>query len=149
MNQERLLRSVQRLSSVLSRLERQTAAASGVSVSQMRLLVYLEQSAEKGGGRLSDLAEDQGLALSTMTRNVTLLEEKGWVQRVTREDDRRVVTVSLTESGRQLAASLHGNSVARFAGAFRSFHPSDRVERAVAVDRVAEALERVDEDRKA
>lgn len=142
MSQDRLLRSVQRLSSVLSRLERQTAARQGVSVSQMRVLVCLGQEEAASGMSLSDLADDQGLALSTMTRNISLLEQKGWVRREPGREDRRIVTVSLTESGRVLAASLRENSVSRFSSAFSSFHPSDRVERAVAMDRVAQALER-------
>jgi DNA-binding MarR family transcriptional regulator len=144
MSQERLLRSVQRLSCVLSRLERQTAAQQGVSVSQMRVLIYLGQAEDQTGVRLSDLADDQGLALSTMTRNVSLLEQNGWVRREAGREDRRVVTVALTEPGRRLAASLRENSVARFSSAFRTFHPSDRIERAVAMDRVAEALERIE-----
>jgi len=142
MNQDRLLRSVQRLSSVLYRMERQTAARQGVSVSQMRVLVCLGRDEASAGMRLSDLADDQGLALSTMTRNVALLEQKGLVRREPGCDDRRVVTVLLTESGRALSSSLRENSVSRFSSAFSRFHPSDRVERAVAMDRVAQALER-------
>ena len=96
--------------------------------------------------RISDLAEDQGLAVSTMTWNLKLLEDKGWVRRVPGADDRRTVKVELTNGGREVAAKLSNTNVARFSHAFREFHPSDRVERAVALDRVAAALEKTEDE---
>jgi len=135
------LRSVQRLASALTKLERQAAAAAGVSVSQMRILLSLEQAGRNL--RISDLADDQGLAVSTMTRNLKLIEgEKGWVRRVPGVVDKRTVEIELTDVGREVAASLSDTNVAQFSRAFREFHPSDRVERAVALDRVAAALEK-------
>lgn len=145
MSETRLLRSVQRLANALSRLERQAAGASGVSVSQMRVLLSLDQSGEDGA-RISDLALEQGLAVSTMTRNLSLLERNGWVVRATGARDRRTVWIRLTASGRELAGTLSDSKVSRFSRAFSTFHPSDRVERAVALDRVAAALERADDE---
>lgn len=146
MSQTRLLRSVQRLANALARLERQVAAANGVSVSQMRVLRSLDQS-EQNGARISDLAGEQALAVSTMTRNLSLLERRGWIARATGASDRRTVWIRLTDSGRELAATLTDTSVARFSRAFSRFHPTDRVERAVALDRVAAALEKADYER--
>ncbi len=143
MTDTRLVRSVQRLASALARMERQAATSLGVSVSQMRILLTLEQAASRLV-RISDLAEEQGLAVSTMTRNLKLLEDKGWVSRVPGTDDRRTVQVALSDSGRELAARLSETNVARFSRAFREFHPSDRLERAVALDRVAAAIEKAD-----
>ena len=145
MSDERLLRSVQRLASALSKMERQAAAENGVSVSQMRVLLALGTETD-GGVRISDLAEDQGLAVSTMTRNLAGLERKGWVERRPGESDRRTVFVYLTDNGRLVAGTLGETNVARFGRAFGTFHPSDRVERAVALDRVAAAIEKSDED---
>ena len=67
-NDQRLFRSLKRLASALARLERQTAAENDVSVSQLRVLLFLAE--QDDGVRISDLAVDQGLAVSTMTRNV-------------------------------------------------------------------------------
>ncbi|MBI3180397.1 MAG: winged helix-turn-helix transcriptional regulator [Deltaproteobacteria bacterium] len=144
MSEERLLRSVRRLSAALSRLERQAAASRGVSVSQMRILMALHPVGD-GGVRVSDMAGDQGLAISTMTRNFALLERQGLVQRADDDADGRAVRVVLTEAGRALAQALNETTVAKFARAFRVFHPSDRIERAVALDRVAAALEQIDD----
>lgn len=142
MSEKRLLRSVQRLASALAKMERQAASGSGVSVSQMRVLLALE-IADGLGLRISDLAEDQGLAVSTMTRNIGLLERRGYVGRSQGESDRRTVLVQLTDAGRALAGNLGDTNVAKFSRAFGAFHPSDRVERAVALDRVAAAIEKV------
>lgn len=143
MSEGRLLHSVQRLAAALARLERQAAADGGVTVSQLRVLVYLDQTAD--GVRMSDLALDQGLAVSTMTRNVAVLARKGWVTRQAGGSDKRTVQVSLTEEGRRMAKSLQGVALGKLSRAFHAFHPSDRVERAVALDRVAAAIERVGE----
>lgn len=140
-SEARLLGSVQRLAAALARLERLAAAREGVTVSQMRVLIYLAHEAPAIGVTMGSLAEQQGLAISTMTRNISLLERKGWLQRVGGTIDRRTVLVTLSAAGEGLAERLEESVRHQFARAFRHFHPSDRVERAVAVGRVAAALE--------
>ncbi|OGQ91949.1 MAG: hypothetical protein A2289_15440 [Deltaproteobacteria bacterium RIFOXYA12_FULL_58_15] len=142
MSDQRLLRAVQRLASALTRLERQVAADVGVSVSQMRIVMSISQSGNPH--KVTDLAEEQGLAVSTMTRNLKLLEERGWLHRASGDEDRRTIHVGLTEKGRELAAQLSDTHVSRFDKAFDRFHPSDRIERAVALDRVAAAIEKTE-----
>ena len=144
MSDSRLVKSIQRLASALAKQERQTAGSFGVSVSQMRILMSLEQL--KGGTRISTLADEQGLAVSTMTRNLALLEDKGWVCRTSGETDKRTVEVRLSEPGREVAEKLSGTNIARFSRAFREFHPTDRMERAVALDRVAAAIESAEDE---
>jgi hypothetical protein len=58
--------------------------------------------------------------------------------------DRRTVLATLTESGHGISSRLTGSHESKLAKAFQAFHPSDRLERAVALDRVAEALEKTD-----
>ena len=146
MRDARLVRSLQRLATALGRLERQTAAGNDVSVSQLRVLTSLAAQGDPttdDGVRISDLAQEQGLAVSTMTRNVALLEKKGWVSRRVGAADRRTVIVALTDTGRERSARLRTSTLGSFARAFDAFHPSDSVVRAVALDRVAAALEKV------
>lgn len=138
---QRLVRSLKRLAIALARLERQTAADHDVSVSQLRILLFLAEQTR--GMRISDLADEQGLAVSTMTRNVDLLEKKGLITRQTGAEDRRTVMVELTARGQERSATLQQTTSGAFGRAFGGFHPSDRVERAVALDRVAAALEKV------
>jgi len=138
-NGKRLLRSVERLSTALAKLERRIAADGGVSISQLRILSHLSR---QGEARVSDMAQDLGLSVSTMTRNVAHLCRKGWLRRQVGAADKRTVRVSLTPNGREVSDGLQSSNTVELLNAFDAFHPTDRVERAVALDRVAAALEK-------
>ncbi len=138
----RLLRSVQRLGSAFARLERAAATAGAVTVPQLRLLHEL-QSCSDGGVTVGELAEQQGVAISTMTRNLAVLERAGLLARTPGEADRRTVRVALTAAGEARAAAVLTATLALLGDALAGFHPSDRIERAVALERVAAALERI------
>lgn len=58
--------------------------------------------ADRGRLTMSDFAEALGVSLSTATRTVERLIEKGLAIRSRIEDDRRVVRVELSEQGRKL-----------------------------------------------
>jgi DNA-binding MarR family transcriptional regulator len=138
----RLLRSVQRLGTAFGRLERMAASAHDVTVAQLRVLAALDER-NATGATVGELAEDQGVAISTMTRNLIVLERLGYARRAPDGIDRRAVRVQLTDIGRQQARLLKESTLVRLGQAFSTFHPTDRIERAVALDRVAAALERV------
>jgi DNA-binding MarR family transcriptional regulator len=70
-----------------------------------------------GPRRITDLAELEGLAQPTTTIMIKQLEQEGLVQRERRSDDRRVVLVDLTESGR-LALEAHRERVREALGAY-------------------------------
>jgi DNA-binding MarR family transcriptional regulator len=53
----------------------------------------------RGPRRITDLAEQEGLAQPTMTLLVKRLEERGWVARERDASDGRAVLVSLTSTG--------------------------------------------------
>jgi DNA-binding MarR family transcriptional regulator len=57
-----------------------------------------------GPGRLSVLAEDQGLDLSTVSRQVATLEAAGLVARTTDSADRRASVITATETGVEVFA---------------------------------------------
>lgn len=78
-------------------------AAEGVPVATWRILASLHPDAALTIGELcaSCLAKQP-----TMTRMVDRLTREGLIRRATDPDDRRRVTVRLTESGRARAASL-------------------------------------------
>ena len=60
----------------------------------------------KGGLTMNELSKAVNLEISTMTRMVDQLVEKGLVQRENDAKDRRVVRVALTEAGRKLRKKL-------------------------------------------
>jgi DNA-binding MarR family transcriptional regulator len=60
----------------------------------------------KGGLTMNELSKAVNLEISTMTRMVDQLVEKGLVERQTDAKDRRVVRVGLTEGGSKLHKKL-------------------------------------------
>ena len=131
-----LIRAVRRLGVVLARLERHAAHAAEVSVSQLRILLQLQNRSIL----VSALAKEQALAISTVTRNIDLLLRNGWVQKQVGTNDQRTVQISLSPSGEALAARLDELLNQQLLLAFREFHATDRLERTVALDRVGSAL---------
>ena len=61
---------------------------------------------ENGPTTLGGLAEAQSVTSASLSRTITVLEERGWVRRVRSEEDRRQVTISITDAGRQVLADI-------------------------------------------
>ena len=49
---------------------------------------------------LTDLASLQGVSLPTISSSISAMVERGWVKRLAPEDDRRVVMIEVTATGR-------------------------------------------------
>ncbi len=75
-----------------------------LTLSQYGLLQGLS---ERDGARVRELAAQAGIAPSTATRILDALERRGIVGRRRDRDDRRAVTVTLTDLGRELLESQH------------------------------------------
>ncbi len=73
-------------------------ASPDLSVPQFRILAHLK----RGPKANNELAEVQGVSISTMTRLVDPLVERGLVTRSMDPEDRRRVQLALTDSGRKL-----------------------------------------------
>lgn len=78
----------------------------------LSLLGILEE-----GGRytLGQLAEMHHVSAPTMSNTVTALEERGWVQRIRAEHDRRVVLVELAPPGKAVLDEINAHTRARIA----------------------------------
>src|SRR2546423_13114426 len=70
-----------------------------LTLSQYSLLSGL---ADRPGARVRELAVGAGVTASTATRILDTLERRGIVRRTRARDDRRAVTVTLTDVGREL-----------------------------------------------
>jgi DNA-binding MarR family transcriptional regulator len=86
---------------VVPALDRELAAAHGLSLSQFEVLAWLARAGRRGL-RMSDLAARVVLSPSGATRAVDQLERKGMVERCVFEGDRRGSVASLTAAGRAL-----------------------------------------------
>jgi DNA-binding MarR family transcriptional regulator len=70
---------------------------SGTTLPQFRVLSHLSQ----GSQCLSDLAARQHVSLATMSKIVTGLVDRGYVERTLAGDDRRYITLRLTPNGQR------------------------------------------------
>jgi DNA-binding MarR family transcriptional regulator len=71
----------------------------GVSMSQLHVMSMLERHGDMPMSRLADMID---ISLSNATGLIDRMAERGFVERVRVPDDRRVVLVRITESGRKL-----------------------------------------------
>lgn len=98
--------TVQHLVRVMQLFERDQIKPHGFTTSQAYVLTQLYQNPELTMNELSDKLNAQ---TSTMTRIVNNLVRDGYVLRTRDERDRRVVVVSLTTKGIDVAKKLEGD----------------------------------------
>ncbi len=82
---------------------------------------------------LSELAEHQNVSLPTMSSTVQTLVERGWLERDRSENDRREITLHMTEEGRRVLTSEHRRLTEWVAAKMESLDPKDikKVDRAL------------------
>jgi DNA-binding MarR family transcriptional regulator len=88
-----------RASRAITRAYDRELRSTGVRVTQFSLLVLLIQ---RGSAPIGELAEFLGTERTTLTRNLALLEEAGWVE-IRPGEDARARIVSITKKGRAAA----------------------------------------------
>jgi DNA-binding MarR family transcriptional regulator len=115
----------------------------GISVSQCHTL---EALGEHGTITMNALAEHLHLAVSTVTRVVDQLVDKGLAERHIGATDRRVCQVALTPSGMELLRTLQGELIAREQAVLERLPSAARAHVIWAIDALSQA---VDEWRKA
>ena len=106
----------QKIVRVIPQIMRTIAAAqqgSGYSIppAHFRLLGLLASHS----CNLSELAVRQAVSLPTMSNSISVLVERGWVNRVPSPDDRRQVLLELTPDGRAVLMEIKSRAEARVA----------------------------------
>lgn len=74
---------------------------------------------------LSELAEQHGVSLPTMSSTMSKLVSSGWVERHRSEADRRVVMLTITPAGRQLIEEIGQMLLTRVAAQLGEIPNSD------------------------
>ncbi|MFM2153981.1 MAG: hypothetical protein RL199_2416 [Pseudomonadota bacterium] len=97
--------------------------SSGLTPPQIHTLISLGHD---GGLPMGELARRGGITEKTMTGIVDRLEHAGHVQRERDAEDRRLVRVRLTETGRQAFATIEGHVKSRLRGFFKLIDDEDR-----------------------
>lgn len=59
---------------------------------------------------LTDLADAMSVSAASLSRTITVMEERGWVTRTRLDDDRRVVEISITPEGHAILTSIEKRS---------------------------------------
>ena len=102
---------VTRLRVAIARLSRRLRRheLAGLTPTQLAALSTVERS---GPLRLGDLAAAEGIAPSTLTRLVAVLEELGYVQRCADPKDARASTLAITDLGHDTLERLRAEGTA-------------------------------------
>lgn len=102
---------VTRLRVAIARLSRRLRRheLAGLTPTQLAALATVERA---GPLRLGDLAAAEGIAPSTLTRLVAVLEELGYVQRFADPKDARASTLAITELGHETLERLRAEGTA-------------------------------------
>ena len=107
------------------RIEMRRSRGPGVSVPQFRVLTYLSRME---GASLSAVADRVGLSLPAMSRLIDGLVSRDLVQRQESPEDRRRVTLQLTNLGKDLVRTARAGAQARLAEVLSPLAPSRRAE---------------------
>lgn len=99
----------------------------------------LELSREPGLSQ-NGLAARLRLEKSSVSRIVTTLEKRGWVDRRRDTSDTRVVHVYLTDDGRDAAANIEASRHAKFERIFSAIPASERAQVLTSLDTLVEVI---------
>jgi DNA-binding MarR family transcriptional regulator len=124
----------------LFRLMQQARQAPHDDVVERPALIVLARLKERGALRLSDLAGDVCLDVSTMSRHVRALEERGYVERTTDPADGRASLLTLTVAGRRVLATAWASRRAWVDRSLEGWSAQDRQVLTDALERFAAAL---------
>ena len=123
---------VTRLRVALARLSRRLRRheMAGLTPTQLAALATVEQA---GPLRLGDLAAAEGIAPSTLTRLVAVLEELGYVRRDADPKDARASTLAITVEGHETMERLRAENSALLTQRVMLLTPEQRVALAAAL----------------
>ena len=74
--------------------------------------------------RLGDLAAAEKIAPSTLTRMVTVLEDRGYVQRAAVPGDARASTLVITPAGHAILERIRQDTATQLADSLRALSPA-------------------------
>jgi len=93
----------------------------GLTPTQLSALATVDRS---GPLRLGDLAAAEKIAPSTLTRMVTVLEDRGYVQRAAVPGDARASTLVITPAGHAILERIRQDTATRLADSLRALSPA-------------------------
>ncbi len=92
----------------------------GLTPTQLSALATVDRA---GPLRLGDLAAAEKIAPSTLTRMVTVLEDRGYVQRAAVPGDARASTLVITPAGHAILERIRQDTATQLADSLRALSP--------------------------
>jgi DNA-binding MarR family transcriptional regulator len=108
-------------------------------------IIILARLREHATLRLSDLAGQLCLDVSTVSRHARTLEDRGYVTRADDPDDGRAVQLTMTQSGRAVLETAFRNRRAWLERSLADWSPAERDDLARSLARLADALGQTDQ----
>jgi DNA-binding MarR family transcriptional regulator len=90
------------------------------------IYIHLLRILSRGDLSLGELADLLSVSAPTMSKTISTLEGRGWVDRQRSEEDRRVVRVGLTAEGQTMLGRAHEYMVARISEAMATLSAEER-----------------------
>ncbi len=116
-----------------------------VTLPQLRVLSHLRQ----GDWCLSDLAAQQKVSLATMSKMVSGLVDRGYIDRSYESRDRRFVVLRLTPRGRRFFDEAYAYSRAQLARRAAALSPGERQSIVASLRRLQPLFEDAENNRRA
>lgn len=101
---EKITGQIRKINDLIHLKHHEIAQQNNLTLDQFHLLIHL-----KSNGKLptvGQLAEKANKAQNTISERISRLEEKGLVERIKDENDRRISRVRLTEKGQNMIDSI-------------------------------------------
>lgn len=129
----RILRSLRRITRSIALHSRRLSAESSITSPQ---LVCLRTVIEKGPLTATAISREIHVSPSTIVGVLDRLEDKGLVLRERSKEDRRIVFVSATESGRELAQKTPSPLQQKLSEALKQLPESEQLQITLSLERV-------------
>ena len=110
---ESLIKLTEELTRLLGQIEEQVLNADEMSELTVRQIYYLDMIKEFKDPMVSELAQKLGVTKPTVTYTLNYLIEKGFVEKIRSDVDRRVYHLHLTEQGKRIT-ELHDEAHEEF-----------------------------------
>ena len=133
----RFAKAVSSISRRVYKLQTTDICCGNLTREQFETLRTIEASRDPSMSALSSLL---GVDLSTMSRNISVLEREKYVSRVRSAEDSRFVTVVLTSKGKHALETLRCDEQDVMAKVFRRLPPAGRAAIVEALETVQAAL---------
>jgi DNA-binding MarR family transcriptional regulator len=124
----------------LHRVIRQTKRAVASDTGERAAIIILSSLKENSAVRLSDLAGDLLLDISTVSRQARSLEDRGLITRTEDPDDRRAVRFEPTPAGLAVLDEAWSRRGRRLADSLQDWTPDDRAALVAMLTRFADSL---------